>query len=137
MMKTIKRERQVRLDELLKYVWDNGIKNESFFTKESGGHISVDSDGDFCMYGRPHVNKDERFTITEEVVIDENITLDEVVIVQTKYFDGHKAKYITRVVNKSIKECKRTKDTTLHEVWTVNGNGIGDLIWSKGRGLVD
>lgn len=133
-MKTIKRERQVRLDELVSYI----IKNEvvsSDFESNRGSDLVVDINGDLNFYGK--FNYNDLFTITEEVEIDEDIALDEMVIFQTKYFDGHKVKYITRVVNKSIKECKRTKDTTLHEVWTVNGNGIGDLIWSKERGLVE
>ncbi|UBH07859.1 hypothetical protein [Macrococcus armenti] len=135
MMKTIKRERQVRLDELLRLVWDGEVDGEKFY--DQGNNLLFIGKKNGEIKHADYTCKTDLFTITEEVEIDENIALGEMVIVQTKYFDGHKAKYITRVVNKSIKECKRTKDTTLHEVWAVNGNGIGDLIWSKERGLVD
>lgn len=33
MMKIIKRERKVRLDELIKYVFDNDVKNKEFTIK--------------------------------------------------------------------------------------------------------
>ena len=126
-MKTIKRERQVRLDELLKYVWDNDIKNESFFTKESEGYISVDSDGDFCMYGRPHVNKDERFTITEEVEIDGNTVLD-VILVFDEY-SGNK-NYVGRVFRISINRIiKINNDGNIKFIYLQNEDGsIGELI---------
>ena len=135
-MKTIKQTRQVRLDELLKYVWDNDIKNESFFTKESEGYISVDSDGDFCMYGRPHVNKDERFTITEEVEIDGNTVLD-VILVFDEY-SGNK-NYVGRVFRISINRIiKINNDGNIKFIYLQNEDGsIGDLIWSKERGLID
>ena len=132
----IKQTRQVRLDELLKYVWDNDIKNESFFTKESEGYISVDSDGDFCMYGRPHVNKDERFTITEEVEIDGNTVLD-VILVFDEY-SGNK-NYVGRVFRISINRIiKINNDGNIKFIYLQNEDGsIGELIWSKERGLID
>lgn len=131
----IKQTRQVRLDELISWAWNNDVKSKRFCSDKCN-EVYFDRDK-WITFDCACVTQDERFTITEEVEITEDIALDEMVIVQTKYFDGHKTKYVTRVVNRSIKECKRTKDTTLHEAWTINGNGIGELIWSKERGLVD
>ncbi|WP_414052908.1 hypothetical protein [Macrococcus animalis] len=93
-MKTIKRERQVRLDELLKYVWDNDI-TEYQFESDNDSWVRVDEYGDVVsVYS---IEKSDLFTITEEVEIDEDTPLNLVVV------DG----------------------------------SIGELIWSKERGLVD
>lgn len=132
----IKQTRQVRLDELLKYVWDSGIKSESFFAKESEGHINVDSDGDFCMYGRPHVNKDERFTITEEVEITEDTVIDLAYRIETekgwKTFDKHGV-----TINKIIDTYKKHHHVYLGFIYLLNSDGsIGELIWKDG-GLVE
>ena len=139
-MKTIKRERQVRLDELLKYVWDNGIASGEFRSEKSN-KVFIDCDR-WVLLDCGCVTPDERFTITEEVEITESTILEEMVIVRTiEYKNGDIQKIITLATHKSINDVKGEEDwnkkSILHEVWTVKGNGMGELIWTKERGLID
>lgn len=129
-MKTIKRERQVRLDELLKYVWDNGITDEIFENYE-GSWVRFDEFGDLVeVY---EVEESDLFTITEEVEIDEETKTPLIVAMNRNMFD--------RYANWSIQDLlDRDKKFGIDykNIYILNDNGsIGELIWSKERGLVD
>lgn len=137
-MKIIKRERKVRLDELIKYVFDNDVKNKEFTIKNSAGSIAMDSDGDFRMGGRcDFIRKSDLFTITEEVEIDEDMKLDLVDI----YKDYGLPLEVAFCKNISVKETLKLDkasgfDTKFIHIQNPDGS-IGELIWSKERGLVD
>lgn len=138
-MKTIKRERQVRLDELIGYITKNEVVS-SHFRSNRGSDVVVDINGGFDFFGT--FNGNDIFTITEEVEITESTILEEMVIVRTiEYRDGNVQKIITLATHKSISDVKGEEDwnkkSILHEVWTVKGNGMGELIWTKERGLID
>ena len=48
MLKTMKVKKNMSLDELIKYVWENGINNEDYYS-DLGNHVSVGE------IGRAHV----------------------------------------------------------------------------------
>lgn len=125
-MKIIKRERQVRLDELLKYVWDNDTYG---FYKTSCGKKSINIREDLIRFNHSIILAEERFTITEEVEITEGSPLDIVVI------DDYKVSF--SVPDISIREAFE-KYTSPKFIYLQNEDGsIGELIWDKERGLVD
>lgn len=127
-MKTIKRERQVRLDELLKYVWDKGIKDETFHSSHDG-FIHINCLGHAVMYDDCFAI-DELFTITEDVEITEDTKLDLVVV------DG--AKDVYHEFKSSVNRIIRQYEESLLFIYLQNPDGsIGELIWSKESGLVD
>lgn len=129
-MKTIKRERQVRLDELLKCVWDNSIKNEYFNIIDGSGYIEIDSDGDFKMVRCDFIRKRNLFTITEEVEIDYDTRLDLIAV--------RKAGTVSRFENRSIQGVLVHFEGEVDYIYFQNPDGsIGELIWDKERGLVD
>lgn len=134
-MKIIKRERQVRLDELLKYVWDNDVKEEEY----------VDQDGNllFIEGEEGHIRKadytckSDLFTITEEVEIDEETPINLVYRIKTEKgwqtFDKNETP-----INRIINTYKRHPHAYLGFIYLQNPDGsIGELIWSKERGLID
>ncbi|UBH10096.1 hypothetical protein [Macrococcus armenti] len=132
-MKTIKRERQVRLDELLKHIFDNQIKGEVF--ENGGSDVQVDIHGS-VMFDE-WISKNDLFTITEEVEITEETKLRNTIsiddtgrIYRHNNLSIEEMKYFHRADRVVIYSCKY--------IYLQNDDGsIGDLIWSKERGLVD
>lgn len=132
-MKTIKRERQVRLDELLKYVWDNDI-NDTQFESDNDSWVRVDEYGDVVdVYS---IEKSDLFTITEEVEITGDTVLD-VILVYDEY-SGNK-NHVGRVFRVSINQIVEiNNDGNIKFIYLQKEDGsIGDLIWSKECGLID
>lgn len=136
----IKRERQVRLDELLKYVWDNGIENKKYIgTNEFNIHFDIhfDEDGDLDVNGMSFLSKKNTFTITEEVEIDEDTKLNLAEI----YTQNGNILEVEFYRNTSVNELLEINEDLAYDaqfIQLLNPDGsIGELIWSKERGLVD
>lgn len=137
----IKRERQVRLDELLQIVWSKGITNQKFLLhhpnkNEEYAYLFINGKG-YCHFGNMEFfNKEHLFTITEEVEITEDTKLD-VVVVYDEY-SGNK-NHIGRVFRTSIIQLKNLHSNgNIKFIYLQNDDGsIGELIWDKERGLVD
>ena len=128
----IKRERQVRLDELMKYVWDSNITRTRFEGKDCS--IYVDSDGDIDVDEVKYISKDNLFTITEEVEVTEDTKLN----VHEIYHYGNNDFNATTHFNISVNKVLNMGMKEPLFIYLQNEDGsIGELIWSKERGLVD
>lgn len=125
----IKRERQVRLDELLKYVWDNGI-NDIEFHSDNDSWVRIDDYGDLTKVYE--VESTDLFTITEEVEIDENTVLPVVAMIWDISYKRFDAVTFTAL---TIFEIFERYD--VHYIYYQLENGrIGELIWDKEKGLL-
>jgi hypothetical protein len=69
MLKTIKTNKQMRLDELIKYVWDNGITNTTFKSNYSA-IVRINEHGDVSTTNIIHRN--DLFTVEIEEPITED-----------------------------------------------------------------
>jgi len=130
-MKTIKRERQVRLDELVGYITKNEVVS-SHFRSNRGSDVIVDINGGFDFFGT--FNGNDLFTITEEVEITEETKLNvyEIYHYGNNSFNAttHFNISVNRVLNMGMKESLF--------IYLQNEDGsIGELIWDKERGLID
>lgn len=124
----IKRERQVRLDELLRLVWDREVAGEKFYDQENNVLFIDKKDGEIKQ--ADHTCKSDLFAITEEVEIKESTNLPRILVVK-----GTKQAFT--MTNKSIKRIKNNI-TDLEMIYLQNPDGsIGDLIWSKEKGMVN
>lgn len=81
-MKTIKTTKQLRLDELIKHIFENSIKADKNLIKYHSNFdtvVEVDMSGQIAIYGRHYGN--ELFTveveeeITEDTVFEQCVTL--------------------------------------------------------------
>ncbi|MEK4815738.1 hypothetical protein MKY53_02705 [Macrococcus sp. FSL R5-0951] len=123
----IKQKRQVRLDELLKYVWGNGI-NDIEFHSDNDSWIRIDDYGDLVKVYE--VEESDLFTITEEVEIDYDTILDLIAV--------RKVGTVSRFENRSIQGVLVHFEGEVDYIYFQNPDGsIADLIWSKERGLID
>lgn len=68
MIKTIKTTKQMRLDELIKYVWDNGITNEYFYAGDKS--LLVNELGKIVP--KAHFSAGDVFTVEIEEPITED-----------------------------------------------------------------
>lgn len=121
----IKQTRQVRLDELISYI----IKNEvisSDFRSNRGSDVVVDINGGLDFYGT--FNRNDLFTITEEVEITEDTPLQRAMVIKNN-LDFYPIK--NRKIN-------GLKTINIKFIYLQNEDGsIGELIWTKERGIVD
>ncbi|TDM49977.1 hypothetical protein ETI06_05750 [Macrococcoides goetzii] len=132
-MKTIKRERQIRLDELLRLVWNGEVK-EGVYEINGLGRIHIDLN-EFILINRNHVNKSEMFTITEEVEITEETKMKRLVCVHSH--TNNISCYNDVSIEKALHLASFNK-LTFKQIYLQYPDGsIGELIWTKERGLVD
>ena len=119
----IKRERQVRLDGLMKYAWDNNITRTRFEGKDCS--IYVDDRGNFKVADEYSLWKSNLYTFTEEVEITEEAKLSIVII--------DRYDYIANERNFSINDATRIYDGIKY-IYLQNEDGsIGELIWKSGK----
>ena len=82
MLKTIKTKKQMRLDELIKYIRDNRVREKTFRTDEHGNALSnalkVDEDGLIETYF-PNMHLNNSFTLEVEEPITEDTVFNTLV----------------------------------------------------------
>lgn len=83
MITTIKVKNQLRLDELVKYVFDNDIKDEDYYTSEtehsSQSKARIGVAGNMTLSG--YANKNTTFIVEVDEPITEDTVFQDVVIV--------------------------------------------------------
>ena len=123
MLKTIKTTKQMRLDELIKYIRDNRVREKTFRTDEHGNALSnalkVDEDGliETCF---PNMHLNNSFTVEVEEEIDYDTIFEEVYRVT-------KEGVVTSDKNKSIGDCLDWKDYQVQIFAMLDGKL--QLIW--------
>ena len=75
MLKTIKTTKQMRLDELIKYVWDNSVNEKRVFLSNHGQRVVFDNVGGFYPSGYAY-SPDSTFTVEVEEPITEDTEFD-------------------------------------------------------------
>lgn len=123
MLKTIKTTKKMRLDELIKYVWDNGITNRKF-QGNYFKHVEVNEVGEVRLFMKetPLFSFDKHNTFTVE--IEEPITEDTVFKCLLEIIDGELV-YIRN--KKTIKES--VKDDTDRFYALIDGKL--QLVWER------
>ena len=123
MLKKIKTTKQMRLDELIKYVWDNGITNRKF-QGNYFKHVEINEVGEVRLFMQetPIFSFDKHNTFTVE--IEEPITEDTVFKCLLEIIDGELV-YIRN--KKTIKES--VKDDTDRFYALINGKL--ELVWER------
>ena len=125
MLKTIKTTKQMRLDELIKYIRDNRVREKTFRTDEHGNALSnalkVDVDGLIETYF-PNMHINNSFTVEVEEEIDYGTVFEEVYRVT-------KEGYVTSDKNKSIDSCLDWKDYQVQIFAMLDGRL--QLIWER------
>lgn len=81
MLKTIKTTKQMRLDELIKYVWDNSVNEKRVFLGNHGQRVVFDNVGGFYPSGYAY-SPDSTFTVEIEEPITEDTVFKTLVEIQ-------------------------------------------------------
>ena len=129
MLKTIKIKKQMRLDELIKYVWDNDnlFKGEGQICFEVDGQkeqgfVCFENNMGASFSTSRYIELDETFTVEVEEAIDYDTVFEEVYRV-TK--EGN----VTSDKNKSIDSCLDWKDYQVQIFAMLDGRL--QLIWEE------
>lgn len=121
MIKTIKVKKQLRLDELIKYAFDNDIKNVEYVSND-GGIVRFNKRGHFELDEIFVIKSESIFTVEIEKEID-NDTIFEKVYRVTQ--EGE----VTTDKNMSINDCLDWKDYQVQIFAMLDGKL--ELIWSE------
>ena len=78
MLKTIKTTKQMRLDELLKYVWGNSVNEKRVFLGNHEQRVVFDNVGGFYPSGYVY-SPDTTFTVEIEEPITEDTVFDNLI----------------------------------------------------------
>ena len=126
MLKTIKIKKQMRLDELIKYIRDNRVREKMFRTDEHGNALSnalkVDVDGLIETYF-PNMHINNSFTVEVEEQITEDTVFDTLVDV-----NNNDEVHTTRNVSVGLYAKEQTKE--IHALI----NGKLELIYERNDG---
>ena len=129
MLKTIKIKKQMRLDELIKYVWDNDnlFKGEGQICFEVDGQkeqgfVCFENNMGASFSTSRYIELDETFTVEVEEEIDYGTVFEEVYRVT-------KEGYVTSDKNKSIDSCLDWKDYQVQIFAMLDGRL--QLIWEE------
>lgn len=123
MLKKIKQVKEMRLDELIRYVWDNNVKGELYFPINSGYRVRVDENG--VIFFSPMVGYKEGGLY--KVEIEEPITEDTAFDTLIEIFDEDVSVYRHNIRIKDIKGGATKKIYALID-------GELQLIWER-RGM--
>ena len=121
MLKKIKTKKQMRLDELIKYVWDNDLYPETF-KSNFNDFAHFDKTGKYQLIEQRGINQATKFAVEVEEAIDYDTVFEEVYRV-TK--EGN----VTSDKNKSIDSCLDWKDYQVQIFAMLDGRL--QLIWEE------
>lgn len=81
MIKTIKVKKQLQLDELIKYIFDNGIEDKTYGVTvfDNTSEVRISGAGNIKLSG--YINKNTTFTVEMEELITEDTVFQDVVII--------------------------------------------------------
>ena len=113
----------MRLDELIKYVWDNQLYPETF-KSNFNDFAHFDKTGKYKLIDQRGLNQATKFAVEVEEEIDYGTTFEEVYRV-TK--EGH----VTSDKNKSIDDCLDWKDYQVQIFAMLDGKL--QLIWEENK----
>src|SRR5699024_3041266 len=121
MLKTIKTTKQMRLDELIKYVWDNGIRNTTFKSNYSA-IVRIDEHGDVRT---PYIiHRNDLLTVE----IEEPITK---ITGHGKTVDVQENKTLLKELKTSIDEILNSKrEGSASEIYALI-DGRLELVWER------
>lgn len=122
MIKTIKVKKQMHLNELIKYIFDNGIEDKTYGVTvfNNTSEVRVSGAGNINMSG--FNNKYTKYTVEVEEEIDYDTVFEEVYRVT-------KEGYVTSDKNKSINDCLDWKDYQVQIFAMLDGKL--QLIWEE------
>lgn len=128
MLKTMKVKKNMSLDELIKYVWENGINNEYYYS-DLGNHVSVGVQT--LLWTNGVIGKNDTFTVE----VEEEITEDtELVGFQEVFLDKElrelKVEIHAPLKRKSINDVleEHYEETECLQIYA-KVNGKLELIW--------
>ena len=121
MLKTIKIKKQMRLDELIKYVWDNSVNEKRVFLGNHGQRVVFDNVGGFYPSGYAY-SPDSTFTVEIEEPITEDTVFDNLIeVTKNDNVLHYNRTNISDVANRASKRFYALISGKLELVWERDG----------------
>ena len=131
MLKTIKTTKQLRLDELIKYVWENSVNEKRVFLGNHEQRVVFDNVGGFYPSGYAY-SPDTTFKVEVEEEITKDTKFDTLVSTYPPLgysCDSFVDVYTNQTINGVISDDK-TVGVETERIYTII-NGKLELIWER------
>ncbi|GAB3065451.1 hypothetical protein ACFOU0_12330 [Salinicoccus sesuvii] len=129
----IKTTKHMRLDELIKYIFDNDIRNTGF-ESSNGVEITVGSDGIFEFLDMNYA-KDDLFTVQVEEEVTEKTVFDKLLFT---YKNPSGCIRTACYEDSSMDDINKKFDVVgLRSLLIVHDNGLTTEIWNAVDGFLD
>ena len=126
----IKKEKEMNLHELIKWAWENKIKNKGFVGSENG-RVQFDSKG--WLETLIQVEPDEVFTVDVEKNITEETVIPMIMEV-CEYVDGSLSSGLRRKCSiKKALDDNELAGITTHAFYMLDDDASLTLIWKDGE----
>lgn len=125
----IKKKVKMNLHELIKWCWDNDVRNKTFHSQRVGSVQFIGSGGVYLPVG---VQPDETFTVE----IEEEITEKTIIPNLLEVYEYDSTLVLEVRKNKSIKDLLDSDDydgVTIKAFHIVNDDSTHTLIWKDGE----
>lgn len=126
----IKIKKKMNLHELIKWAWENDVKDESYFSENSMRGVSFDSDGKVSFYFPPFAPQNFRQIATFTVETGEEITEDTIIPQLVAIYDVGGQRSIVQRKQKSISNIVNDYAVAFY---MINDDATMTLIWKDGE----
>ena len=129
MLKTIKTTKQLRLDELIKYVWENDVTGKDF-KSETSPHVIVSATQHNNVINNGFaVEKNDLFKVEIEEEIKRDTKIDRLVEVYSKGSQLNVINHTRNSINEILSEEEKYEVKTLTIYALIDGKL--ELIWER------
>lgn len=132
-MPKIKVEKQMNLEELIKYAKETSLKRRVFKCRHKNGEVVFDTEGKFCSHG--WISEDDTFTVEDEIEVTENTILpylvqvvEEETIKPRKHIYQHRYASINEIIQKETPVLTKILSFRILKV-----DGTMILLWRNGE----
>lgn len=116
MLKTVKVKKNLRLDELIKHVWDNQLYPESF-KSNFNDFAHFDKTGKYKLIDQRGINQATKFTVEVEEEITKNTIFDWIVGVNKSGFYEEEVSTISSIEDEDPIRIYALLDEKLQLIW--------------------
>lgn len=128
----IKTKKQLNLPQLIKWVWDNDVKNERYRYSNSNPYeyVWINENSDVELDEGMCISKNDIFTVE----VEEEITEDTVIPTLVMFYENHNLKKVCRFEdNVSISDFQFHEHEVVLAYYILNDDLTMTLIWRDGK----
>ncbi|MCQ9288747.1 hypothetical protein NQ035_07675 [Staphylococcus gallinarum] len=130
----IKTKKQLNLPQLIEWAWDNDVKGETFYARETGmENVHFNTSGRAEFSDVHQFSSDDYFTVEVEEEVTEDTKLGKAIEVYSGEYDNFLATSFEGRSVKDILDSNVGNDTKTEKIYLFNVDDTMTLIWRDGK----